>query len=227
MYNNYVEVAKLVIAMAVNTIYLYIHVSRMEIIMQEAVQILLRAKEAGHKVFVTGQYNMNIIGIRSKSRIANAFDDQMHVIYFDENDNLCHHKWVITTDPGTYWLENPMKVEGTAILVAGQYRGVYKVGLHKGYEALCQRGGTVKVWRDGDRNETLDMEVDSQVEGYFGINIHRATTRQEGSRNVEKWSAGCQVFQKPDDFANFMEIVKKQTEAHPTWTKFTYTLLED
>jgi hypothetical protein len=33
-------------------------------------------------------------------------------------------------------------------------------------------------------------------EGIFGINIHKAGSRVEGSTQIDKWSAGCQVFSK-------------------------------
>ena len=33
-----------------------------------------------------------------------------------------------TTDPGTYYREDPMNVRGTAVMQPEQYRGVYKIG---------------------------------------------------------------------------------------------------
>ena len=64
---------------------------------------------------------------------------------------------------------------------------------------------------------------DSIQDGYFGINIHRSSAYKP-STYINKYSAGCQVFQDPDDFDEFMEICKKAAEV---WgNKFTYTLLE-
>jgi hypothetical protein len=191
-------------------------------------RLLLAVQSAGHKVFTGTDYDMNIIGVRSPSRTANAFDDAIHLVYWDGKDQVQHKRYRATTDPGTYWLDHPMRVEGTAILCAGQYRGVYKVDKHRGkYDALCQRGGRVRVYRDSNRDEVLDHDEDSAVEGYFGINIHRSSTRDGGSSQVDRWSAGCQVFADPDDFADFMATVQLQIKHHPRWTSFTYTLIEE
>ena len=85
------------------------------------------------------KFNLNIIGVRSNNEIANSFDDWLYLIYRDDSGEFNVHEFPITTDPGAYWLKNPMNVNGTAILVPGQYRAAYKIGLHQGkYEALKQ-----------------------------------------------------------------------------------------
>ena len=38
----------------------------------------------GHTVFENGQYNLNIIGIRSKNHKPNSFDDRMCVVFSTE-----------------------------------------------------------------------------------------------------------------------------------------------
>jgi hypothetical protein len=116
-----------------------------------------------------------------------------------------------------------MNVKGTAILCPGQYRSAYKIDKHRGkYEALCQRGAPLTVWRDADRDSMHDMEDTTIDVGYFGINIHKAG---RDSPRVDKWSAGCQVFKNDGDFAEFM------TTAHAARDRFgnsfTYTLLEE
>jgi hypothetical protein len=176
----------------------------------------------GHAVFESGMYNLNIIGIRSKTTEVNKFDDRICVVFRDELGWITR-TWPCTTDPGTYWLDNPSNVAGTAILIPGQYRGVYKIGKHRGqYDALVQKGGTVKVYRDANKDEVLDMDPDTEQEGYFGINIHKAG---EHSTEVNKWSAGCQVFANKDDFEEFMSICYA---ARTKWgDSFTYTLIDE
>ena len=188
--------------------------------------ILRRVKSAGHRIFTTGEYNLNLIGVRTASRTSNTFDDNMFCVYRVDGEWRMWH-WYITSDPGTYWRENPMNVKGTAILCAGQHSGAWRFGLHrKKYEALVQHK-PLKVWRDSDRNNVLDLDVPHRVahEGMFGINIHRASIH--GSKEVNKYSAGCQVFADPTDYIQFLGLCKKQIEHHPTWQTFTYTLLED
>jgi len=185
--------------------------------------ILKRSEEAGHTVFKNGSYNLNLIGVRTESRLANKFDDWFHVVFKDDSGQWVNIAFECTTDPGTYWLGKPMNSNGTAILKAGQYRGVWKVDLHRGkYKALCQRNGKVTVYRDNDRNNTLDLSIDTIDEGWFGINIHKAGN---DSTQVNRWSAGCQVIANDAEFEILMSLVYKSIEKYGDG--FSYTLLED
>lgn len=168
-------------------------------------------------------YNLNIIGIRSKNVIANSFDDTLCLIFSDDSLTPQIFSFAATTDPGLFWLKNPLNVSGTAILVPGQYKGSHQIGLHKGqYEALVQKAA-VKVWRDANKDGKLDFSGPQQ-EGIFGINIHRSNPDSE-SQAVEKWSAGCTVFKKVADFKFFMGICNKSKSLYGN--SFTYTLLEE
>jgi len=176
-------------------------------------------------VFFEGRkpYDVNIIGVRSDEARANKFDDSLYVIYKNTLKDWEVRLYKITTDPGTYYLKNPMKVTGTAIVVPGQYRSAYKRGTHYTYEALVQRGkNPIKIYRDSNKDEILDMDPDSVVEGYFGINIHKAGS---DSKIVDRWSAGCQVFKTSSDFKDFMKLVCRSEKY---WGKyFSYTLLDE
>ena len=187
--------------------------------------VLQHARSLGHAVFEKGAYNLNLFGIRSPQIEANKFDDLFGCAYKETEDGpFVVRFWAGTTDPGSYWLHNPMRVSGTAIFKPGQYRGVYEIGRHRGkYKALVQTGAPIQVYRDNDRDNTLDMDESTVSTGYFGCNMHKAGTSSE---NVGKWSAGCQVFSRAVDFEEMLSLVGKQTEEHPTWTKITYTLME-
>ena len=171
-------------------------------------------------------YDVNIIGIRNSEtdgKVTNHFDDTLTLSYKDAAGEWKFHQWEATTDPGQYWIENPMNKDGCAILVPGQYRGSHKIRLHQGkYEALGQRR-PVKVYRDNDRDLEYDTDEATITEGVYGINIHRSNPYTE-SYYVNKWSAGCQVFKKVDDFHEFMEICRK---ARDIWgNTLSYTLIE-
>jgi hypothetical protein len=185
-------------------------------------EILQEVKDRGYKIY-TGAYELNIIGVRNSTTEPSKFDDQIHVIYKDDNNNWHHFASSATTDPGTYWLQHPLKEAGTAILCEGQYEGCYQVGLHKGqYKALIQ-SRPVRILRDYDRSATLDFYNGTLETGMFGINIHRAS---EGGTSLiaDKASAGCQVYANAKDFDMLMQLCELHRAKHGN--SFTYTLLD-
>jgi hypothetical protein len=178
-------------------------------------------KVKNYKFFESGDYNLNIIGIRNSdtgSKVTNVFDDLLTVSY--KIGEVWHFKkWAATTDPGTKGVKEFHNAQGVARLVPGQYRGSHAIGLHQGkYEALKQ-AKPVKVYRDANKDMTYDTKL--ITEGIYGINIHKAGA---DSTYVENWSEGCQVFKKSADFDEFMALVKKAATLHGN--SFTYTLLE-
>jgi hypothetical protein len=187
--------------------------------------LLERVAEAGHTVFLSGLYNVNIVGIRHKGAKANRFDDRICIV-FKDSQGWVTREYAATTDPGLYWLNRPMNLQGTAVLSPGQYRGVYMIDKHRGkYDALCQRLGPVSVRRDRDTDDEIDWDnLSTKTAGNYFINIHRASASRS-VKTVGVFSAGCQVIQSPDDFDSFMQIVKKSAEKYGN--RFTYTLLEE
>lgn len=168
-------------------------------------------------------YQLNIISVRSVQTVSNSFDDRMYVLFKNDKNNWESYNYTITTDPGTYWLEHPMQVDGTGILKQGQYIDAYRIGLHKGqYKALVQIK-PVTVIRDYDRNAILDFNNGRESTGLFGINIHRASIHGV-TKTVGKWSAGCQVFEKNEDFIHFMSLCEKHRLYNGN--HFTYTLID-
>jgi hypothetical protein len=176
----------------------------------------------GYRVF-TRPFELNIVGLRSEHLLPNVFNDTINVIFKDDKGNWQLHSYAATTDPGTYWLKNPLNPQGTAILKAGQYLNSHMIGLHRNkYTALVQRN-PVTVIRDADRNGTLDFNGKEDT-GQFGINIHRAL--QEGTTKfIDKFSAGCQVFANADDFNAFMQLCERHKQLYGNG--FTYTLLHE
>ena len=165
--------------------------------------------------------NLNIIGVRNKSvgdKITNKFDDTMYVAY-KEAGAWKIKSYSITTDPGKYYMVNELLNEnGCAILVEGQYP-VYQIGLHQGkYSALVQRG-TVKLYRDRDKDDTYDF-TNIKTDPNSGINIHKAGA---DTLEIGKNSAGCQVFKREKDFNEFMSICNQFKGI--LGNKFTYTLI--
>lgn len=179
-------------------------------------------KEFGFTLY-TKPYQLNIVGLRSKNVNSNSFDDEIHVFYTKPDGKWNYHIFPATTDPGTFWLNNPAYPQGTAILAQGQNRNAYSIGLHRGkYEALVQVK-PVTVIRDYDRDAILDFNNGNKETGNFGINIHRAESTGS-TKVIDRYSAGCQVFKDADDFYAFMQLCKLHAKLHGN--QFSYTLID-
>jgi hypothetical protein len=169
-------------------------------------------------------YELNIVGVRSKSRTANAFDDMIYVFYLDNKANWQLYGFPATTDPGTYYLQHPINKSGTAILKPNQYLNTYELGMHRQkYLALVQRK-PVTVYRDADKNCQLDFSGQKQETGMFGINIHRAS-QQGTTPSVDAYSAGCQVLANAEDFKTFIRLCQYHKIKYGN--SFSYTLIDE
>lgn len=189
-------------------------------------QIEKAVKDLNYDWFESGDYNVNIVGVRNLSagfKVTNKFDDCMTVSYKVDGD-WKFHCYKCTTDPGTHWVENIIRKEGVAVLKEGQYKSSHKLRLHQGkYLALGQQK-PVTVYRDNNRDDNYDLDEKNTQTGLFGINIHRATGRSgKTSSRVDRWSAGCQVIASNDDWHEFLDIC--QTAREVWGNSFTYTLI--
>ncbi|MFA5723055.1 MAG: hypothetical protein WC979_02270 [Candidatus Pacearchaeota archaeon] len=177
----------------------------------------------GYKFFENDlkNYNINLFGIRSSDMTPDKFNDAVCIMW--------RYKGVwttkiydATTDPGLYYLKDPMNVHGTAIMVPGQYPGCYEVGLHKGYPALRQKL-PMKYYRDVDRDAQFDLTGKIYEEVGF-TDIHHASNTAK-STVVANWSAGCQVIADINDWNEFLSICESAKNAYSN--SFTYTLLNE
>ncbi|MGH1374401.1 MAG: hypothetical protein ACRBBW_20355 [Cellvibrionaceae bacterium] len=185
-------------------------------------QIKQAYQAAGYRFFDEGDYNLNLVGIRSAESRSNEFNDWFGVAFYTQGQP--HLFWFsATTDPGTYWREEPAHIDGTAIVKPGQYPGLWKLGQHQGkYDALVQ-AAPVTVYRDNNRDQALDISGEAQ-QGHYGINCHRA--RAYGvSKRVDRWSAGCQVLASAVDFALLMNLCRQARNRYGNG--FTYTLFDE
>ena len=191
---------------------------------REQIKCAVESKE--YKWFESGNYNLNIVGVRNSEthgKVTNKFDDCITVSYNIDGEEK-FHCFSATTDPGSHWEKNLLNKDGVAILVPNQYRSSHEIRKHQGkYEALCQKK-PVKVYRDNNKDSKYDMLEENIHEGIFGINIHKAGSRINGSTQIDKWSAGCQVFSKESDFNQLMDLAYKAKDLYGN--SFTYTLIE-
>jgi hypothetical protein len=183
---------------------------------------LLKAYNDKKYKLTYGIYQANIFGIRADLGAINKFDDIIGILRMNNGGVrealLCN----ATTDPGLFYLNNPINIKGTAILIPGQYLCSHKIGLHKGqYRALVQCG-KLRVWRDNDKDGEYDQTTPQDSE-HDGINIHHAGV---DSTVVDKWSAGCQVIAKLSEFDTFMSQI--DDHLYNKWSEFfDYTLFTE
>lgn len=172
--------------------------------------------------FFTGQYNLNIFGIRNRSNNSVYFDDWLYVVYqCDGVDKVfvCE----CTLNPGTYWLQNLMDKGGAAIIKEGQYRGVFKLGTYLNKPALLQVG-LFTIYRDGNRDNVLDMD-NKQTTGNYGLFMHEHHQPIEDALVIGKSSAGCVVPKRNADFYRVIELCEKQI---PIWgNSYTFTVFTE
>ncbi|MCG8588257.1 MAG: hypothetical protein MJE66_03125 [Proteobacteria bacterium] len=193
-------------------------------------QVVAVMEAKGHAVFRNRRgHDLNLVGIRSADTTSNAFNDWFTVFYTFPQNHWNFFAFPVTTDPGLHYRLEPLPrgargPAGVAILKPGQYRRAWRMGRHRGrYKALVQ-AEPIAVYRDPNRDEELDMQEDRLDTGLFGINIHRSSEARASVR-VDKWSAGCQVFQDPDHFQFLLTLCDRQVSK--IGPRFSYTLLEE
>lgn len=189
----------------------------------------LALERKGYVFFDVGTYNLNLIGIRGRSREPRSFDDAFVIAYRDTSGAPVAKAFPITTDPGLTSLTGARHSQGTAILLPGQYRGLYEIGIHGrskpggGYRALEQRV-PARYARDNNGDGVLDIGG-PVFEGNIKTNVHH-----QGSGASDDWvgsaSAGCQVFRHRRDFDELMRLADLQVMAG-RGKRFTYTLIEE
>jgi hypothetical protein len=177
--------------------------------------------EYGFKVFSDGPYDLNIIAVRNLENNSNQYDDKLHVCYLSDDGHWKEDIFQVSTDPGRYWLTKEDYKACAVYKHPQQARGAYKMGLHRGqYEALVQHR-PVDFWRDGNKDDKADYggEVHRDV---IGLNIHRSSIHD--SDEVNRYSAGCIVFSKMNEWESFMALVHKQKNVMGYHT-FTFSII--
>ena len=170
-------------------------------------------------------FDVTLGGIRTKDNSSNKFNDWLFASLFTDRGGIMSIIVEGTTDAGLYYRENPMNVDGTAIIMHGkQYRGAYtymEKGGHRGQEAFRQTG-PMDYWRDANRDIYLDFDGEVQLGKIFATNGHDMGKVGE---DVNKWSAGC--WGSEEENMDLLYLMAKIQIAHGFGDKFSYALLHE
>jgi len=153
---------------------------------------------------------LNLFGVRALDMVVGTFNDILGIfLVYRGKDTLILHPG--TVDPGTYYFENPMNKDGTAVMKFQYVEDMYSKGLHKGYPALRQIKPayfyriTKEEWeRDGGKE--IKLEGKKLIHGIIAANMHRAS-QWSISYDIGLYSAACQVRQINKDHLLLMKMV--------------------
>lgn len=175
----------------------------------------------GFRVF-RGVESINLVGFRSLSRKAGAFDDWICTVMLSAAGEWVTKWYPATTDPGVPWMLSPMNPAGAAVVAHGQIIGAFTMGIHLGIYRCLVQAKPIGVLRDDNRNELIDPPQGLDV-GWHAIQLHRASAFAT-LPEVGKFSAGCQVVQDADDYDDLISDVDLSMLRHgPT---VSYTLID-
>ena len=197
------------------------------------------------------EYNLNIVGVRNSDRAYDKFNDTLCVFY-KYNGNWTLHQFAITLDPGVVYRNEPINDAGTAIIMPGFYKSMWRSGMHKSkYPALVQNKSCTVI-RDNNKDSNLDVEIPNHIStrtssvthgitqtdyinqvgdvvfttqtGMFGINCHKSG--KGTTEFVNYYSAGCVVFSDNNEFDNeFLPIC--DAAANTFGDSFSFSLILD
>jgi hypothetical protein len=148
-----------------------------------------------------------LIAIRDETNIeSDVINDKLGYIKGNEI-SLCPG----TTDPGLYWMNNPMNSDGCAHIVSNVlYPQVYRLGLHgkKGsdtaHDAFVQYGELTVA-----RSKTLKEYTSGIYKLYTGKNFMTNYHAMLGRlQKIGRWSAGCLVCQYIEDLNHTIAMFK-------------------
>lgn len=186
---------------------------------QILITLIAIMRQKAYQVFER-PFELNIIGLRGNGQLSGKFDDEIFVFYKNLQGAWIINVFKATTDPGMYWLNNPLYKQGTALLKEGQYLKSYAVGLHRNKIPALVQVNPVTIYRVVKRGK--GWSAGNPVTGNFGINIHPASVKQN-ALEVGPDSAGCQVIASPTQFPQFLALAKEHSRRYGY---ISYTLID-
>lgn len=156
------------------------------------------------------EFDLNVGGVRNDSRTPDAWDDVIFVAYKDPSKRYRCERFVATTDPGGFFLQNPLTSLGTIVVEEAYHSKLWSPGKHgisgsNPYDAMVQTG-KLKYRRDNDRDLVIEQNGPLIDGTGNGVNLHHGY----GSKLVGRNSAGCQVVRMPASLLRILALVEAQ-----------------
>jgi hypothetical protein len=155
-----------------------------------------------------------------------VWNDVISICYRDAEGRGVVEEFIGTTDPGDGAIKTTgewsycnkdlsevfKKSRGAAHLCPGFYRA-WKYGKHRGYSALVQTAGKVKVWADFNIADPTIWKLENNIRKDFcGINIHYGLGKEN---RIWMASQGCQVIQGMEQWKRFIFIIEMFEKKEP------------
>lgn len=176
----------------------------------------------GYEFFDNGNYNLNIIYIRTNQDFTDKYTDKLYIAYRKNMSEMVYEA-PCSTKAGSHYVKNPLTylgIKGTAVLIPNQYKSTWQFIDNNSLlgTPYLKQIKNVKVWRDG----IIDSDIDKQniQEGNFGINLH---TAGDIKGIVYNWSAGCLVTPKVY-WLEILDLLRKSENLYGN--VFSATLIE-
>lgn len=180
-----------------------------DILANKILRYMMRQK---YEIF-TGKKNYNIVYIEGMNldenvnkNAPNNFNDLRLIIEVIDGQPRIVKKWEATTEPGTYYTENPPHEMGAFRIKPGQYTA-WEVGYHWGNFGETQEGLVQVKPISGNRDFYKQYKREGKLyTGLYDINQHHANN--SSFDDIGYYGAGCLVGRTAAGHEEFMDIVK-------------------
>lgn len=191
----------------------------------------------GHAWFEQGDWNINLVAVRTSDTFTNKFTDRLFAIY---KENGVWQKFEIewTTKAGLFGKggaltpytgrETGTGVDGVATLVEGQYKGAYQLtlnGTRYPFTRYLKQVKPMRYYRDNTKDTVLNRGT--IYEGNYATHLHSMSSKGVfgtfvSFKGYSPWSAGCNGSSNP----YFESLLTILIRASKSWGPiFTYTLI--
>ncbi len=181
-----------------------------------------------------GDYDINTIWVRMSDHVSNMMDDKVYICWVVSDVEYCL-LFDANTKPALYGaLYNPVTVggvTGTACIVPQQVLEAHKYinnlwndTYNPWNQPYFLQIKALKIWRDNDRDNTIDHMQEENGPPSDGLCIH-IQENPLSSPNTSPWSLGCQGLHKKDFRNEYDPVIKKRVAV--LGLLFDFTLIEN